>query len=102
MTGELERKLSWEDLDLGKWTLDQSVRLEVAEELMGLLCGWSGEQLRIEQDRENPDPDQVQRLLTQHEDHLARRRELSTLDDASIKRMLDEYGPLARRVLGRE
>jgi hypothetical protein len=64
MTGELERKLSWEDLDLGKWTLDQSVRLEVAEELMGLLCGWSGEQLRIEQDRENPDPDQVQRLLT--------------------------------------
>jgi hypothetical protein len=102
MTGESRRKPPWEDLDLGKWTPDESVRLEVAEELMGLLCGWSSEQLRIEKSRENPDPEQVRRLLVQHEDYLARRRQLSSLDDAAIKRLLDEYGPLARRILGRE
>jgi hypothetical protein len=37
----------------------------------------------------------------QHEDHLARRRQLATLDDAGVRQVLEEYGPVARRLLGK-
>jgi hypothetical protein len=49
VTDREDHRPSWEGIDLGRWSPDQSVRLEVAEELLGLLCGWLGEQLRLAQ-----------------------------------------------------
>jgi hypothetical protein len=102
MTDQPEVRPSWEDLDLGQWSPDESIRLEVAEELLGLLCGWSGEQLRVEKSSAHPDPQRLAALRAQHEDHLARRRQLATLDDAGVRQVLEKYGPVARRLLGKE
>lgn len=101
MADQSEVRPSWEDIDLGPWSPDESVRLEVAEELLGLLCGWSGEQLRVEGASAHPDPQRLATLRAQHEDHLARERQLATLDDAGVRQVLDEYGPVARRLLGK-
>lgn len=101
MTDQPEARPSWEELDLGQWSPDESIRLEVAEELLGLLCGWSGEQLWAEEASANPDPQRLAALRAQHEDHLARRRQLATLDDAGVKQILEQYGPVARRLLGK-
>jgi hypothetical protein len=93
---------SWEGIDLGRWSPDQSVRLEVAEELLGLLRGWSGERLRAGQSAAHPDPELIDRLRAQHEEYLKLSRELNGLDEAGIERIIEEYGPAARRILGRE
>jgi hypothetical protein len=94
-----DQRPSWEGIELGRWSADQSVLLEVAEELLGLLCGWSGERLRVEQASAHPDPDLIERLRAQHEEYLARSRELNGLDSAGTRRIIDEYGPVARQIL---
>jgi hypothetical protein len=97
-----DRRPSWEGIDLGQWSPDQSVRLEVAEELIGLLQGWSGERLRAEQSAAHPDPELIDRLRAQHEEYLKRGRELNGLDEAAVERIIEEYGPVAQHILGRE
>jgi hypothetical protein len=90
---------AWEDIDLGQWSPDQSVRFEVAEEMLGLLCGWSGERLRRAESAAHPDPEQLGRLRAQHEEYLQRSRELNGQDDAGVQRTIEEYGPVARQIL---
>lgn len=72
MVDREDRRLSSEGVDIGRWSPDQSARLEVAEELLGLLCGWSGEQLRMEHavPDPGPDPEKVEHFRAQHEEHL--------------------------------
>jgi hypothetical protein len=96
-----DRRPSWEGIDLGTWSPDQSVRLEVAEELLGLLCGWSGEQLRAEESAPQPDPKMVELLRAQHEEYLQRSRELNGLDSSGVEQVIEQYGPIARQILER-
>jgi hypothetical protein len=92
---------SWDGIDLGQWSPGQPARFEVAEELLRLLSGWSGEQLRRAEAAARPDPALVERLRAQHEEYLARSRDLNGQDAAGLQRIIDEYGPVARQILGR-
>jgi hypothetical protein len=96
-----DRRPSWEGTDLGTWSPDQSVRLEVAEELLGLLCGWSAKRLRAEESAPRPDPEVVGRLRAQHEEYLQRSRELNGLDSSGVEQVIERYGPIARQILDR-
>lgn len=101
MTDHEDDRPAWEGVDLGQWPPDQSVRFEVAEELLGLLRGWSGEQLRRAESATRPDPAAVARLRAQHEEYLERSRQLNGQDDLGVRQVIEEYGPVARQILGR-
>jgi hypothetical protein len=92
---------SWQGIDLGQWSPGQPARFETAEEVLRLLCGWSGERLRRAEAAPHPDPDQVERLRAQHEEYLAASRQLNGQDAAGVQRIIDDYGPVARQILGR-
>nr|BFE55645.1 hypothetical protein GCM10020063_001710 [Dactylosporangium thailandense] len=103
MTDQPETRPTLEGLDLGPEESSEEIsRREVATSLLGLLCGWAGNQLDEAEASEHPDPERLAALRAQNDEYWNRKRQLPLMDGAAIQQVLEEYGPVARRLLGKE
>ncbi|MET7427353.1 hypothetical protein [Dactylosporangium sp. NPDC005555] len=101
MTEQPEIRPSWENLNIGEWwSPDEMTRRESAQSLLGLLCGWSGNQIREEEAKAHPDADNLAAMRAQNDEYWASKRRLPIMEDAEIRQLLEKYGPIARGLLG--
>ncbi|MER7002020.1 hypothetical protein ABT297_03100 [Dactylosporangium sp. NPDC000555] len=52
--------------------------------------------------RPYPDQDRLTSLRAQRDEYWSRKRGLSRMNDTEVQQILEEYGPIARRLLGKQ
>jgi hypothetical protein len=73
--------------------------LDSAEGILGLLTGWAAERLCTARQAAEPQPTEVARRAADSERYGALLRRVRTMTPEELRRIVEELGPLARRVV---
>lgn len=84
--------------DLAPWTQKESLDLEVAQDLLGQLIAWYSQEGHAEEAGTDPDPVRVSECAALVGRYAQERRSLSVYDRAAVVRVINEYGPVVRRL----
>jgi hypothetical protein len=93
---EPPRGISLADLELGTWTAEQGIALEVAEWVLGALIGWCSAETARERRQARPDLHRLAELKREQSEYTRLRRDLDIHDPQQVQRVLADYGALAR------
>lgn len=81
---------------LGPWTQEQSIRYEVAEDLLGSLVAGCAGRLYRAQRADPPDTEAADRWRSEKAEWCRRRHELTWATTEQIEETIKAYAPLAR------